>query len=198
VEIFAGNITNLTDARYFAAWNVDYLAFQFDETGAEGLNIHQIQAILEWVEGPISAIELTDPDAEKAQLLADALNIPAVIVPGHTSSPDWPSSLEWIYKVDSFNLLLATPEQQKNWQHAAFIVINDTPTEPAVIKQLEQYSREGNSNLIIRYQADIPAAEFLSIHEYALGLYVSGSAEEKVGYKSYDHLDDLMELLAYE
>ena len=46
-EIIAANITNLTDARYFAAQGVQYLMFDLGE-----ISINQIVEIKEWVSGP--------------------------------------------------------------------------------------------------------------------------------------------------
>ena len=46
-KIIATQITNLTDARYFAARGIDYLLFDLDE-----ISIDKIFEINEWVEGP--------------------------------------------------------------------------------------------------------------------------------------------------
>jgi hypothetical protein len=46
-KIIAGNILNLTDARYFAAQEVDFLLFDLDE-----VDIQTIVNIKEWVSGP--------------------------------------------------------------------------------------------------------------------------------------------------
>ena len=46
-KVIATDITNLTDARYFAARGVDFLMFSFDQ-----LSIQDIVEIVEWVEGP--------------------------------------------------------------------------------------------------------------------------------------------------
>lgn len=47
LKVIAANITNLTDARYFAAYGVDYLLFDLDE-----VDIKLILEIKEWVSGP--------------------------------------------------------------------------------------------------------------------------------------------------
>lgn len=46
-KIIAGNILNLTDARYFAAQEVDYLLFDLGQ-----VDIQTIMDIKEWVSGP--------------------------------------------------------------------------------------------------------------------------------------------------
>ena len=47
VQVIASNITNLTDARYFAAYGVHYLLFDLTE-----INIAGIKEIIDWVSGP--------------------------------------------------------------------------------------------------------------------------------------------------
>ena len=47
VQVIASNITNLTDARYFAAYGVQYLLFDLTE-----INIAGIKEIIDWVSGP--------------------------------------------------------------------------------------------------------------------------------------------------
>lgn len=53
-KIIAGNILNLTDARYFAAQEVDYLLFDLDD-----VDIQTIINIKEWVSGPEILLSLS-------------------------------------------------------------------------------------------------------------------------------------------
>ncbi|MEO0734260.1 MAG: hypothetical protein AAFZ52_15600 [Bacteroidota bacterium] len=54
--VLASGITHLTDARYFAAWEVDYLAFPLG--GDDGITWDYLNALREWVEGPAIVAEL--------------------------------------------------------------------------------------------------------------------------------------------
>ena len=47
-KVIATDITNLTDARYFAARGVDFLLFDLD-----AMSIISIQEIADWIEGPM-------------------------------------------------------------------------------------------------------------------------------------------------
>ncbi|MEL6389277.1 MAG: hypothetical protein AAFQ02_03890 [Bacteroidota bacterium] len=47
IPIIATDITNLTDARYFAARGVNYLLFDFDQ-----VSLDQVAEFIEWVSGP--------------------------------------------------------------------------------------------------------------------------------------------------
>ena len=51
-QIKASQITNLTDARYFAAWGVEWLGFGLESGQDYFVTTAQMAAIKEWVEGP--------------------------------------------------------------------------------------------------------------------------------------------------
>lgn len=53
VQVIASNITNLTDARYFAAYGVDYLLFDLGQ-----INVASIKEIVDWVSGPKTLLML--------------------------------------------------------------------------------------------------------------------------------------------
>ena len=50
-NVFAGSITNLTDARYFAAWEVKWLGFQVTPGDSFTDPASEIKSISEWVDG---------------------------------------------------------------------------------------------------------------------------------------------------
>ena len=46
MELFARKIENLTDARYFAAWNIDYLSFEIPHAdGSSSISMADITEI---------------------------------------------------------------------------------------------------------------------------------------------------------
>ena len=58
MKIIATDIANLTDARYFAAWGVDGLAYNIDPSSPNSLSSAQLKEIADWVEGPTTIIKL--------------------------------------------------------------------------------------------------------------------------------------------
>lgn len=64
--LYAYNITNLTDARYFSAWNADYMSFT---PGINGLSLSQIKEIIEWLEGPEYGFYLEGMSAEETAVI---------------------------------------------------------------------------------------------------------------------------------
>ena len=51
-KIKISQITNLTDARYFAAWGVDFLGFDINPESEHFSSPSIVAEISEWVEGP--------------------------------------------------------------------------------------------------------------------------------------------------
>ena len=52
IKVKASQITNLTDARYFAAKEVEWLSFNFREGAENYIDPMKARAMFEWVEGP--------------------------------------------------------------------------------------------------------------------------------------------------
>ncbi len=65
VQVIASNITNLTDARYFAAYGVDYLLFDLGQ-----ISIDSIKEIVDWVSGPQTLLLV---DAEQLDQIDEAI-----------------------------------------------------------------------------------------------------------------------------
>jgi len=51
-KVIAAHVANLTDARYFAAWGVDYMSYDLEEGSDTFIGQEAIKEIIDWVEGP--------------------------------------------------------------------------------------------------------------------------------------------------
>ena len=58
MRIIATDVANLTDARYFAAWGVEAMAYNIDPNSENSLSPTQLKEIVDWVEGPKSMIKM--------------------------------------------------------------------------------------------------------------------------------------------
>ena len=70
-------ITNLSDARYFSAYNVDWMAFP---SSAEADNFSEIKEMMTWVEGPQLAIEVDKWDDALVGFAKESLPLQGVVV----------------------------------------------------------------------------------------------------------------------
>ena len=207
-KVLASGITHLTDARYFAAWEVDYLAFPIGEGVAESISWDYLNALREWVEGPaivaeigqiedgVAAAELlrqqkidialvssSAPAAAPEKLQEAGIKVIVHIpVSGHQSSDD---ITEAIAEHPQAALILLDFEQ-------GGITWNDLVAgHPFGLTDLDQMLRNRPCLLQIGLDGTNPQ-ELKDAHPLA-GFAVRGSSEEKVGYKNFDDLDDLFE-----
>ena len=87
--IKASGITNLTDARYFAAKEVDFLGFNLEENTEGYLDPMHMKAIREWVQGPKVVGEFTHASTHYVREAAAFFGLDAVQVPATGHGADW-------------------------------------------------------------------------------------------------------------
>ncbi len=205
-KVLASGITHLTDARYFAAWEVDFLAFPVGEGVSEAISWDYLNALREWVEGPVIVAELgqiTDgqqwaatlqeqqvayalvpADAGEAVTLTDQgiKVISHVAVAGYQSADDVAEALA-AQPAAEF-VLLDFESGGITWQDLL-------AGHPFDLKALDNLLSRRPCLLQISLEGEDPIA-VKKAHPLA-GFAVRGSSEEKVGYKSFDDLDELFE-----
>lgn len=206
-KIKASNISNLTDARYYAAWYVDWLGF--DLRSAENtLSLAEVKAIKEWIEGPVIVGEMDLLDFDKAkeiinfleleaiqvgmyapiaqlQSLQDYTIIKEVIIESDMKASDLEAHLGEYFDVVSYFLL----DFEKNgidWQQ----IKKDTSFSTAFIKALCQ-----RQNILLSINCKPTEIEEILDSVQPYGLSVRGGIEEKVGFKSFDEVDEIFEIL---
>ena len=175
-KIIAQNITNLTDARYFAAWGVDYLSYNIQPDSPYALSMDDIKEIIEWVEGPKTLIEsnaIEFLDFSDGHILSNIYS-------------SLPLNKEAFFRID-------LSEVEKGLPSGKYI-LKLTQEEISHFNSLAQ-EKYVEADLYL----DIQELSLDSFKDWPeLGLAVQGGEEEKVGVKSFDELDELYELLLDE
>ena len=82
IKIKASDITSLTDARYFAAKEVEWLSFNFTEGVVGYIQPMKARAIFEWVEGVKIVGEFNSMTADEINFYTEGWSLQAVQV-GH-------------------------------------------------------------------------------------------------------------------
>ena len=208
----ASNVSNLTDARYFAAWHVEWLGFDLTTSGLEVLPLPQVKEIKDWIEGPKIVGELEVLDIEQSQQIINFLELECIQVGMHTP-------------VEYFNSLTVSTIIKE-------VIIESSTTYDSLKAHLNTYFdyvdyflidfnknsinwtalKKGASGLTLNQLKEVCSQYevFLSL-DYTdkntteiigeidpLGLSVKGGVEEKVGFKSFDELDEIFEVLESE
>jgi phosphoribosylanthranilate isomerase len=208
-KVKASSITNLTDARYFAAMGVEWLGFNLNSRNAPVVPFENISEIEAWVEGVKIVVEYGDEFWDKVlegvqEVIPDIVQIggdygvaeilelpPSVgvikeIIIGADTSMD--SLLEQMEEmeghVEAFSINFI--ENQIGWQQLEAGI-------PFSVKHLEQMIKRFPVLVDMDLQPeDLPKCLALEKLE---GITVKGGEEEKVGFKSFEELDDFFDAL---
>lgn len=208
-KILAGSITNLTDARYFAAMGVEWMGFNLNPGDETFMPPVQVQAIKEWVEGPAILGEFNLQSAEEIDTIASDLELDGIQVGMFTS-------LDTLQELDTDLPVIKEVVIEKSTDRSGLSEILDAfapyvqyflldlAKNDWTSEDLEEgdeinwaYIQELCDDYPILLHFGFDTETILEVMEdlEPSGLKVMGGDEEKVGYKSYDELDELLEAL---
>lgn len=185
MKIIATDIANLTDARYFAAWGVEGLAYTIDSDNA--LSPEKLKEIVDWVEGPETMIKLEGLEVpDHFSSLQSELSIKRIIVGPFIDV----SHLEGCEKVFRICTL------EDGWQDSDHLFLSF----PQKIDSISEVQKEKLTQLTaekeVYLDGSFTASDLDLITKLGFeGIILKGGEEEKVGFKSYDELDDILEAL---
>jgi phosphoribosylanthranilate isomerase len=186
MKIIATDITNLTDARYFAAWGVDMMCYNIDPDNEGSLTIPQFKEITEWVEGPLTGIKIAGL-AIPETMSAEELDIKNVIISPFIDRTSLPSSIENIYRICTL---------EEGWEDDDKLIL----TLSKAVDQLseDEVSKIKSISAVKEVYLDgiFKANDLAHIESFNVaGIILKGGDEEKVGYKSFDELDEVLEAM---
>lgn len=184
VKIKASSITNLTDARYFAAMLVDFLGFQLDLSHDQRISPEEFHGIKAWVEGPQIVAQVGKTPAKLLQEVYSTDDFD--LVSCDNDNPDFPHP-ETIYTY--------TPPSLQELAHQEFKKGRIYQLDLTSLDEPQIYSGRLLPDLCAQHSLFISAPShdghirklIEEIQPY--GISVQGGAEEKVGFKSYEELD---------
>ena len=196
--IKASRITNLTDARYFAAREVHFLGFNLDE-GTEGyLEPSAMHAIREWVEGPAIVGEFSMAPVAVVREAATFFKLDAVQVQAA-------QHLDQLPLLDGLSVLLkleadtdpATAEQvmRQAAPYVQFFVLpflGEMPADPQAAAWAALFSQYPVLLHTTASAAQLPA---LLSRLQPQGLSLTGGEEERTGVKSFDEIEEIFDVV---
>jgi phosphoribosylanthranilate isomerase len=205
INIKASSVSNLTDARYFSALEVQWLGFSLTE-GDDFVSPTVVKAIKEWLEGPFFVGEFGIEDAETIGNMVQNIGLDAIQVPifytESLSAIDVP-----IFKEIVIDKSLPASELQTlitdNIDSTTYFIIDFQKNNIAWKSIL--LSENINIDLLQRLcqqhkillSIDCNPKEINSILQAIQphGLCVRGGEEEAVGVKAFDDLQDWFDVL---
>jgi phosphoribosylanthranilate isomerase len=208
IKIKASQITSLTDARYFAAKDVEWLSFNFNEKEASYIDPMVARAMFDWVAVPTIVGEFDHNTAEEINFYATHWGLKAVQV-GFFTPLSIVKQIEGIPVIKEFRIEEFTNTDYLRDELLAFspyvqafqlnfdkngITWEDLKNPSAMITVEDLTSLCEDFNIIL--SIDFQPFSLNEITELKLyGLNVKGSAEERIGVKSFDDLDEIFDEL---
>ena len=207
-KIKASAIQNLTDARYFAAWEVEWLSFNLEEGSETYIAPGNMKAMREWVDGVQIVGEFPTRNSLEVVEWAKLLDLTWLQVGVNAALEvlqDYQIIQEHIITpltdFEELRMRLATCQGQVQYFQLDFErdgLSWENLDENARIKRthLQQICQEFPVILSIGFKPE--NLEALSDYLAYQALNLQGGDEEKVGFKSYDDLDEILEQLEVE
>ncbi len=198
--IKASHITNLTDARYFAARSVAYLGFCLEEGAPHYIEPEAMKAICEWVSGPRIVGEFERASAEFVREAAAFFALDAVQVSTAALLPDL-EGLEVLFcsrEANDPDTTAAVVERAAPYASFCLIALTEAAAWKAV-KDAEMAKAWRHLCAKVPVMLDVPlpldALQTLLRAVQPKGFVLKGSAEERPGFKSFEEIDALFEAL---
>lgn len=206
----AAGVTNLTDARYFAARGVDWLGLSLDTSQEDNLNIAAASAIKEWVEGVKLIGEFGWANLDEVNYAIDTLALDAVQV-GPFADHDTLNKLSG--RCVLFREVVVEPGMSAaalcDAIESGSALVHATVVNLAKNRISWSDLAKGNANLTVAELKELCAQFALVLRldtkpgelEACLrelspwGIEIRGGEEEKTGFKSFDELDDWLDAL---
>jgi len=187
MRIIATDIANLTDARYFAAWGVEGMAYNIDPASSGSLSSAKLKEIADWVEGPATMIKMEGLEVpENLSEYKSLIDIQSVIIGPFIDDSNLPD----------FNKVYRICTIEDGWQDNDHLILSF----PFAINYLSDQQIENikkiTDNKEVFLDANFTAADLDKISDLGFsGIILKGGEEEKVGFKSYDELDEILEAI---
>ena len=208
INIKASHITSLTDARYFAAKDVEWLSFNFIENDASYIDPMVARAMFEWVSVPTIVGEFDHNTAEEINFYGHNWGLKAIQV-GFFTPLSIVKDIKSIPVIKEFRIEEFTNPDYLRAELLAFspyvqafqlnfdkngITWDDLKKPSSMLTVEDLKSLCGDFNIIL--SIDFEPFMLDEIYELKLyGLNVKGSAEERIGVKSFDSMDEIFDAL---
>lgn len=195
----ASGITHLTDARYFAAQGVRWMGFDTAVNGSFDQDILRVMAIKEWIDGVSLIGEFEHQEVPEIlhwvnEVGLDGIQIDHSFPEGEITK--LPKGLFIIVRMTTLHLAdsQALIDQFNAFESVADYFLMEVNREHFYHGNLKALSK----NYPMLYEWNAPSELLPAFLEEvsSCGIALRGSNEEKIGFKSFDELDEIFEELA--
>ncbi len=204
-KVKVSNIDNLTEARYFAGAQVDWLEFCLDDESDRCVTPMTVHDIAQWITGPALVGEMGNYTTSKMHEVAEALEldflkIPLTSLKGDMAAVQYPliGNLPVNKKTDVAGIqkILNNWKATVRYFEITLPSVDSTDNLPFSISSLKSLT---NEYPIILNMSWTKARIRPIIEEWKpAGINIEAAGEEETGLKSFDEVADLLDQLGAE
>ncbi len=202
-KIKASAVGNLTDARYFAAREVRWMGFCLDPLSPHYIQPAIARAVMEWVEGPLFVGEFGLQPSDDIRQTAESLGLKAIQLHRETPMPVLEALRTFfvILEVEAADVaalpsLRAYCDRMRALAEIFLLRMPDPDVfeaQPAWKPAWRDFFRD--VPCLVEATGDVDRLIALTEDLRPYGFSLRGGDEEKIGFKSYDELDWLLDAL---
>ncbi|MGL1885206.1 MAG: hypothetical protein OCD76_01730 [Reichenbachiella sp.] len=196
-----GTVSNLSDARYCAGFGVDMIGFNLDTKKEDAISVKTAKEIMGWIAGTEFLIEYGNLSLDEIKSIQTELDIKTAQTEGiETANSLVKEGIRVFFQYD------VTTQDHLDELKDVIGSLNTDITEILVncnnaelFAQLDQILLElGDRQVIKGYNIDADTVLQVINDSNIKGIALTGSHEDKPGFKDYDELADILELLDNE
>ena len=180
------SINNLSDARYCAGMGVDVMGFNIDHESSGFVTKESFDEITGWVSGPEMALELGNSKEGIEDYKANYLEASDALVLQKSAD-----------KADKRSILKTTLAQANEYINDNFDYLHlHSDSDFLTFEEIEAIKKISNSiKVILGYGFTADNIESILKETGVHGIAITAGEEIRPGYKDFDELADILELL---
>lgn len=187
------NITNLSDARYCAGMGVEMIGFVMDKFSADYTSPEKMKEIKSWVAGVLVVGETQSADYEEVKALVEAYEIDILQISEAGLLPQIADLGKPIILKLEFESAYLENYLERYAQFVEFFLVDGGDFSDFARYTLKEYSF--NYPIVLDFGITAENINELLEEMQIKGIALKGSNEIRPGYKDYDELSEILELL---
>ena len=187
------NVTNLSDARYCAGMGVEMIGFVMDKHSVDYVSSEKMKEIKSWVAGIQVVGETQSIDYEEVKNFVESYEIDVLQISDASLLPQVadlgkPIILKLDFENEDFENYL-----ERYSQFVEFFLVDGVELSDFAKYTLKEYSV--NYALVLDFGITAENVNSLVEETSFKGIALKGSSEIRPGFKDYDKLSDILEVL---
>jgi len=187
------NITNLSDARYCAGMGVEMIGFVMDKFSADYTSPEKMKEIKSWVAGVQVVGETQSADYEEVKALVEAYEIDILQISEAGLLPQISDLGKPVILKLEFESAYLEDYLERYSQFVEFFLVDGGDFSDFARYTLKEYSF--NYPIVLDFGITAENVSQLIEEMQIKGIALKGSNEIRPGYKDYDELSEILELL---